>query len=136
MPSMRALALAVIGLALPVGLALAAYASSAGSLAATPVVTPITGQLATPSKRPSPTTTSTQGTSTERTTTGTETEDRSGSDRCQEAEHRDDPECIGGSDDDRDDNSGVGGDDDDNSGSGSDNSGSGSDNSGHGGDDD
>ena len=130
MPWMRALVLAVIGLALPVGLALAAYASSAGSLAATPVVTPITGQLATPSKQPAPLTTSTQGTSTEETTT-TETEDRSGSARCQEAEHRNDPECVDG-----DDNSGSGGGDDDNSGPGSDNSGSGSDNSGHGGGDD
>jgi hypothetical protein len=107
MPWMRALVLAVIGLALPVGLALAVYASSAGALAATPVVTPITGQLATPSKQPAPPTTSTQGTTTEGTTT-TETEDRSGSD-------------------DRD---------GDNSGPGSDDSGSGSDDSGHGGGDD
>src|SRR5918995_3621477 len=120
--------LALLALAFPVGLVFAVYVTAEPSLAAQPVPAAITERaIAEPSK-----------TTTEddrRTTT-----DRSGSDRCQEAEHRNDPECVtgtsgsssSGSGSDHD-NSGSGS---SNSGSGSSNSGSGSDNSGPGGGDD
>jgi hypothetical protein len=130
--------LALLALAFPVGLVFAVYVTAEPSLAAQPVPAAITERaIAEPSKK----------TTTEddkRTTT-----DRRGSDRCQEAEHRNDPECLtgtggsgssgsssgSGSDDPSgaDDNSGSGS---SNSGSGSSNSGSGSDNSGSGGGDD
>ena len=117
-------------LAFPVGLAFAVYVTAEPSLAAQPVPAAITQRVI---AEPSRTTTEDD----ERTTT-----DRSGSDRCFEAEHRDDPECQArsgsgssgsGSDGSDDDNSGSGS---SNSGSGSSNSGSGSSNSGPGGGDD
>ena len=112
--------LVLLALAFPVGLAFAVYVTAEPSLAAQPVPAAITQRVI---AEPSRTTTEDDGTTTD---------DRSGSDRCQEAEHRNDPECVsGGSDDDN--NSGSGS---SNSGSGSSNSGSGSDNSGHGGGDD
>jgi hypothetical protein len=111
--------LALLALAFPVGLVFAVYVTAEPSLAAQPVPAAITERaIAEPSKTT---------TEDDRTTT-----DRSGSDRCQEAEHRNDPECLTGT-------SGSGssgsGSDDDNSGSGSSNSGSGSSNSGSGSDD-
>jgi hypothetical protein len=110
--------LALLALAFPVGLAFAVYVTAEPSLAAKPVPAAITQRVI---AEPSHTTTE------ERTTT-----DRRESDRCQEAEHRNDPECVSGSG-----SSGSGSDDDlsgsvDNSGSGSSNSGSGSSNSGSG----
>ena len=109
--------LALLALAFPVGLVLAVYVTAEPSLAAQPVPAAITERaIAEPSKTT---------TKDDRTTT-----DRRGSDRCQEAEHRDDPQCLSGT------TSGSGssgsGSDDDNSGSGSSNSGSGSSNSGSG----
>lgn len=111
--------LVLLALAFPVGLAFAVYVTAEPSLAAQPVPAAITQRVI---AEPSRTTTE-----DDRTTT----DDRSGSDRCQEAEHRNDPECVSGGSD--DDNSGSGS---SNSCSGSSNSGSGSDNSGHGGGDD
>lgn len=111
--------LVLLALAFPVGLAFAVYVTAEPSLAAQPVPAAITQRVI---AEPSRTTTEDDGTTTD---------DRSGSDRCQEAEHRNDPECVSGGSD--DDNSGSGS---SNSGSGSSNSGSGSDNSGHGGGDD
>ena len=108
--------LALLALAFPVGLVLAVYVTAEPSLAAQPVPAAITERaIAEPSKTT---------TEADRTTT-----DRSGSDRCQEAEHRNDPECLTGTG-----GSGSSGSDDDNSGSGSSNSGSGSSNSGSGSD--
>ena len=109
----------LLALAFPVGLAFAVYVTAEPSLAAQPVPAAITQRVI---AEPSRTTTE-----DDRTTT----DDRSGSDRCQEAEHRNDPECVtgtGGS------GSSGSGSDDDNSGSGSSNSGSGSSNSGSGSD--
>ena len=108
-------ALVLVALAFPVGLALAVYLTAAPSLAAEPVPAAITQRaIAEPSS-----------TSTERRESRKQTTtDRSGSDRCLEPEHRLDPECLSGS--------GSGSDDGDSSGSGSDNSGPGSDNSGSG----
>ena len=111
--------LVLLALAFPVGLAFAVYVTAEPSLAAQPVPAAITQRVI---AEPSRTTTEDDGTTTD---------DRSGGDRCQEAEHRNDPECVSGGSD--DDNSGSGS---SNSGSGSSNSGSGSDNSGHGGGDD
>lgn len=111
--------LVLLALAFPVGLAFAVYVTAEPSLAAQPVPAAITQRVI---AEPSRTTTEDDRTITD---------DRSGSDRCQEAEHRNDPECVSGGSD--DDNSGSGS---SNSGSGSSNSGSGSDNSGHGGGDD
>ena len=106
------LALVLVALAFPVGLALAVYLTAAPSWAAEPVPAAITQRaIAEPNS-----------TKTERREPQQTTTDRSGSDRCLEPEHRLDPECISGS--------GSGSDDGDSSGSGS--SGSGSDNSGPG----
>jgi uncharacterized membrane protein YgcG len=103
MPLMRALVVVLIGLALPLGLALGVYAASSDSLAATPVVAP-TGEVGRPAERvPPPTTMETTDTDST-TTTETEDEDSSGRGRGR----------------------GRGGDDSDNSGRGSDSSGSGS----------
>jgi hypothetical protein len=108
--------LALLALAFPVGLVFAVYVTAEPSLAAQPVPAAITERaIAEPSKTT---------TEDDRTTT-----DQSGSDRCQEAEHRNDPECLTGTS-----GSGSSGSDEDNSGSGSSNSGSGSSNSGSGSD--
>ena len=111
--------LALLALAFPVGLAFAVYVTAEPSLAAQPVPAAITQRAI---AEPSRTTTEEK-----RTTT-----DRSGSEHCLEAEHRNDPECLSGGS-----GSGSSGSDDssssdDNSGSGSSNSGSGSSNSGSG----
>jgi hypothetical protein len=109
--------LALLALAFPVGLVFAVYVTAEPSLAAQPVPAAITERvIAEPSKT---------ATEDDRTTT-----DRRGSDRCQEAEHRDDPECLSGSSGSG--SSGSGSSSDDNAGSGSSNSGSGSSNSGSG----
>jgi hypothetical protein len=121
--------LALLALAFPVGLVVAVYVTAEPSLAAQPVPAAITERVI---AEPSKTTTE-----DDRTTT-----DRRGSDRCQEAEHRDDPECLSGSSGSGSSGSGSSSDDDNsgsgssNSGSGSSNSGSGSSNSGSGGGDD
>jgi hypothetical protein len=110
MRALRVLGLVVVALALPAGLAAAVYATSAGSLAATPPTVPVTAE---PIAQPSP---------AARTTT--DRDDR-GSDRCGEAEHRDDPECVTGTTTDDGDSSGKG-----SGGSGGDSSGKGSGGSG------
>jgi hypothetical protein len=121
--------LALLALAFPVGLVFAVYVTAEPSLAAQPVPAAITERVI---AEPSKTTTE-----DDRTTT-----DRRGSDRCQEAEHRDDPECLSGRSGSGSSGSGSSSDDDNsgsgssNSGSGSSNSGSGSSNSGSGGGDD
>jgi hypothetical protein len=102
MPFLRALVVVLVGLALPLGLALGVYAASSDSLAAEPVVAP-TGEVGRPAERVPPPTTTTTTTNTT-TTTGTETEDEDSSGRGR--------------------GRGRGG--DDNSGQGSDSSGSGS----------
>lgn len=82
MRSFRVLALAVLALALPIGLVTAVYVTSANSLASpTSAARVPTGAIAEPSTPPR-----------------TEEEDdrgqrRRGSDRCAEPEHRGDPEC-------------------------------------------
>jgi hypothetical protein len=113
--------LALLALAFPVGLVFAVYVTAEPSLAAQPVPAAITERVI---AEPSKTTTE-----DDRTTT-----DRRGSDRCQEAEHRNDPECLSGSSGSGSSGSGSSGSDDDNSGSGSSSSGSGSSNSGSGSD--
>jgi hypothetical protein len=128
--SLRTALIALVGLALPIGLALAVYFASAGTIAATPASIDVTTRIGQPGsddnsdsrrekrekERPE------SGTTTSGTTTS---EDISGP--CDEAEHADDPRCSGGGD-----NSGSGS---SNSGSGSSNSGSDSSSSGSGGDD-
>jgi hypothetical protein len=115
MRSLRTALLAFAGLVLPVGLALAVYLSSAGTIAAEPVSLPLSSetiaQPSTPAKAPAdkrparkPKTQSTSGTTTGDDGGGTTTDDRSGG----------------------------GGGGDDNSGAGSSDSGSGSNNSGPG----
>jgi hypothetical protein len=136
----RVLLYALLGLALPIGLALGVYASAGRSLTAASVADPVTVTtrvIAQPSTAP---------TTTESREEREQGDDRSG--RCQEPEHRADPECVSGgeSGEDRDssgsgsDNSGPGGGSDDSSGSassGSSGSGSGSSgSSGSGGGDD
>ena len=140
----RPLLLALAGLLLPIGLALGIYLTSAGSLAAVPTVIEPPAQVARGTSTATQETTSTESTPTE--TTAGDDEDVSG--KCDEPEHRLDPEC-----DPRnasDDSSGPGsGSDGDSSGEGSGGSGSdsgsgssgsggsGGDSSGHGsGDDD
>ena len=130
----RPLLLALAGLLLPIGLALGIYLTSAGSLAAVPTVIEPPAQVARGTSTATQETTSTESTPTE-TTAGDDDEDVSG--KCDEPEHRLDPECDprNASDDSSGPGSGS------NSGSGSSGSGSsgsgGGDSSGHGsGDDD
>jgi hypothetical protein len=131
----RTFLLAALGLALPAGLALAVYLTSAGPLAATPEVLAVSPQIGVPA---------TTSTSAEEPTTTSRREDRQDDRRdddlpgkCKDPDHRLDPDCDPGRDDDEDDDSsgrgrsgsdddssGPGGGDDDSSGSGSDNSGS------------
>lgn len=120
----RVLLYALLGLALPIGLALGVYASAGRSLTAAAAADPVTVTtrvIAQPSTAP---------TTTESREQREQGDDRSG--RCQEPEHQADPECVSGGDD-RDssgsgsDNSGPGGGSDDSSGSGSSGSGDGDD---------
>jgi uncharacterized membrane protein YgcG len=131
----RPLLLALAGLLLPIGLALGIYLTSAGSLAAVPTVIEPPAQVARGTSTSTQETSSTESTPTE--TTAGDDEDVSG--KCDEPEHRLDPECDprNASDDSSGPGSGS------NSGSGSSGSGSsgsgggGGDSSGHGsGDDD
>jgi hypothetical protein len=113
------LAAAVIGLGFPAGLGLAVYMASGSSLAPPPASARVpAGTIAEPSLPPLATD----------TTTG---EDVSGN--CDEAEHRNDPECVGGTTTDEttetDDSSGKGKDEDKDKGKGRGR------NRGHGGDD-
>jgi hypothetical protein len=130
--------LALLALAFPIGLAFAVYVTAEPSLAVAPVPAAITERAI---AEPSPRTTESRGQTT--------TTDRSGSDRCLEAEHRNDPECVSGGgsvssgsggsgsgDNSGSGSSGSGSSGSGSSGSGSSNSGSGSDNSGPGGGDD
>jgi hypothetical protein len=103
MPLMRALVVVLVGLALPLGLALGVYAASSDSLAATPVVAP-TGEVGRPAERVQQPPTTTTNTTDTTTSTRTETEDEDSRGRGR----------------------GRGGDDSDNSGRGSDSSGLGS----------
>lgn len=131
----RPLLLALAGLLLPIGLALGIYLTSAGSLAAVPTVIEPPAQVARGTSTSTQEKSSTESTPTE--TTAGDDEDVSG--KCDEPEHRLDPECDprNASDDSSGPGSGS------NSGSGSSGSGSsgsgggGGDSSGHGsGDDD
>ena len=121
----RVLLTVLIALAFPIGLAFAVYGVAGRSLAATPVVQPVTARaIAQPTAAP---------TTTERRDRGqTTTDDRSG--KCDEAEHQNDPECASGGGGDDSGGSGNSGSSSDDSGHGSSNSGSGS--SGSGGGDD
>jgi hypothetical protein len=137
----RVLLLALAGVALPVGLALGVYVASAGSLTAVPAVVEAPQKIA----RAAATTTqrepdqSNQGSTT---TTGGRNEDLPG--KCDDPDHRLDPDCDPRSADDDSSGRGSGGDDgggDDSSGKGSgggdDDPGGDDDSSGHGsGDDD
>jgi len=76
----RPLLLALAGLCLPLGLALAVYLTSARSLAAPPAIGTVPTQIAKASPN-TPTTTS----------KAKKREDQSGT--CDEAEHANDPEC-------------------------------------------
>lgn len=125
------LAAAAVGLLFPLGLALAVYAASAASLdepAGVRVGSQPLGRVTV--------TTDVRTPSAPRTTEATTDRDDDRSGRCDEPEHRSDPDCVGagattGEDDDsgRGRGRGRGGDDsgsDDSSGSGSDSSGKGS----------
>ena len=118
---------AAVGLLFPLGLALAVYVASAASLDE-PAGVRVGSQ---PLGRVTVTTdvrTATAPTTTDATTTDHD-DDRSG--KCDEPEHRSDPDCVGPGASTEDDSGrgrgrGRGGDDSDSSGSGSDSSGSGS----------
>ena len=135
----RALLLALVGLTLPVGLALGVYVASAGSLTAVPAVVQAPQTIA----REAATTTEREpGQANQGTTTGSG-DDRWNEDlpgKCKDPDHRLDPDCDPRSAEEDDDSSGrgSGGDDggnDDSSGKGS--GGDDDDSSGHGsGDDD
>jgi hypothetical protein len=123
------LLLALVGLAFPVGLALAVYVTSASSLAAVPTVVSAPEQIGLSATEPA----TTASTPTSPTTTGDDdreeprNEDLPG--KCTDPDHELDPDCDPRTAD--DDSSGRGSGSDDSSGSGS-NSGSGSDSSGKG----
>jgi uncharacterized membrane protein YgcG len=140
MSRLRLLVAAVAGLALPIGLALAVYVASAGTLAEPVEGTRLPSQTI---ARPSATNPVANPTAGRPATT----RERDESGPCDEAEHADDPRCTGAAteDDDRSgesSNSGRGSDDssggdEDSSGPGSGSSGSsGSDSSGSGSGDD
>ncbi len=128
-----AIAIAVVGLLFPLGLAFAVYVASAGSLAEPTGVAAVPAQ---PIAQPTATVPLPRGT-TERVTTAATTVERDDvSGKCDEPEHRSDPDCTALDDDGsgqgrgRGRGRGRGGDDSDSSGSGSGSDGSGSDNSG------
>ena len=125
--------LAFVGLAFPVGLALAVYATSASSLAGVPTVVSAPEQIGRGATQAEPPTSA----STSATTTGDDDRDEPRDDdlpgKCKDPDHRLDPDCDPHTAD--DDSSGKGSGSDDSSGSGS-NSGSGSDSSGPGSGDD
>ena len=118
----RPLLLALAGLLLPIGLALGIYLTSAGSLAAVPTVIEPPAQVARGTSTATQETTSTESTPTE-TTAGDDGRDADVSGKCDEPEHKLDPECDPRNA--RDDSSGPGsGSDSDSSGQGSGGSGS------------
>jgi hypothetical protein len=129
MKIIRALVFSVVGVALPVALALGAYSVSARSFEVETPLVPVERiaepQSPLPSPSPSPTPTPSATASPD---------DKSG--RCSELEHRGDPECLAGGEDNSGPGGGNSGSDSDNSGPGGGSSGSGSDNSGPGGGDD
>lgn len=129
----RAVLLALVGLALPAGLALGVYVASAGSLAAVPAVVEAPPKIA----RAAPTDDQATGTAPPTTTATSGDDDRRNEDlpgKCRKPENQLDPDCdprsveeddssghgSGGDDDREDDSSGSGsGSDDDSSGPGS-----------------
>jgi uncharacterized membrane protein YgcG len=116
----RALLLALAGLLLPVGLALGVYLTSAGSLAAVPTVIEPPAHIARSATTTEATDTTTeQGTTTTETTGGGDDRDDDLPGKCEDPDHRLDPDCDPRTAQD-DDSSGHG------SGSGEDSSGSGS----------
>jgi hypothetical protein len=120
----RALLLALVGLALPVGLALGVYVASAGSLAAVPSLVLV--------QPPEKIARSAPKSATSGATT-TEAEGLPG--KCRDPKHQLDPDCDprSAADDDGSSGQGPGGGEDDSSGQGSSGQGSGSDDSsGHG----
>lgn len=124
--------LAFVGLAFPVGLALAVYVTSASSLAAVPTVVSAPEQIGRSTTAPATTAPAT----TSATTTGDDRDEPRNEDlpgKCDDPDHQLDPDCDPRAAD--DDSSGPGSGSDDSSGSGS-NSGSGSDSSGPGSGDD
>jgi hypothetical protein len=120
----RLVLLALVGLALPVGLALGVYVASEGSLAATPAVL-----VEPPTKIARAATSAETGAQAPAPTTSTTVDDLPG--KCRKPENRLDPDCDPrtaeedddssghGSGDGDDDSSGSGGGDDDSSGHGS-----------------
>ena len=136
----RTLLLALVGLAFPVGLALAVYATSARSFASVPTVVSAPDQIGRSATPAEPTTSAPSSTSP--TTTDDDDQDEPRDDdlpgKCKDPDHRLDPDCDPRTAD--DDSSGPGSGSDDSSGSGSSgsgsNSGSGSDSSGPGSGDD
>lgn len=135
----RTLLLALVGLAFPVGLALAVYATSASSFASVPTVVSAPDQIGRSATPAEPTTSAPSSTSP--TTTDDDDQDEPRDDdlpgKCRDPDHRLDPDCDPRT---ADDSSGPGSGSDDSSGSGSSgsgsNSGSGSDSSGPGSGDD
>jgi hypothetical protein len=119
MLSLRTVLTAIAGLALPVGLALAVYFASAGTIAATPASVDVSAQRIAQPSSPKAEKRETRKERNSDSDSGTTTSD----------DH-------GGETEPRDDHGGSSGSDSDNSGSGSLNSGSGSSNSGPGGGDD
>jgi uncharacterized membrane protein YgcG len=116
----KALLLALAGLLLPVGLALGVYLTSAGSLAAVPTVIEPLDTIARSATTTEPTETTTeQGTTTTETTGGDDDRNDDLPGKCEDPDHRLDPDCDPRTAQD-DDSSGHG------SGSGEDSSGSGS----------
>jgi len=126
----RPLLLALAGLLLPIGLALGIYLTSAGSLAAVPTVIEPPAQIARGTSTSTQETTSTEPTPTE-TSGGDDDRDEDVSGKCDEPEHKLDPECDPRTA--RDDSSGPGSGDSSGGGSGGSGSNSGSGSSGSGG---
>jgi hypothetical protein len=116
----RALLVALVGLALPVGLALGVYAASAGSLNAVPAVIDAPQDVArAPSTSTEPSQTGTQPPAT--TTGGDDRGDDDLPGKCRKPENRLDPDCdprTADRDDDDSSGHGSGGGEDDSSGSG------------------
>ena len=132
----RALLLALVGLALPVGLALGVYVASAGSLTSVPAVVQAPQKIA----RAAATTTERDPSQTNQgsTTTGDDRRNEDLPGKCKDPDHRLDPDCDPRSAEDDDSSGhGSGGDDDGGDSSGKGSGGDDDDSSGHGsGDDD
>ena len=122
--------LAFVGLAFPVGLALAVYVTSASSLAAVPTVVSAPAKIGRSTDATEPATTA--PTTTSPTTTGDEPRDDDLPGKCDDPDHELDPDCDPRTADDDSSGPGSGSDDSSGSGSGSDDDSSGK---GSGGDD-